>query len=286
VTTKKVLLLIFGGISALIGIGLGVVGVVLMVITNGNGFFDSDGAPVRTSTYALVSEASGSSSDGFEATARVVVSPNSGKPVFVGVAPPSTVQQYLGTTAYTELTDFDFAPLRFRSVPHDGGEPSGPPTAVPGWLQQSSGTGEQELTFDLMTPQYQVVVMNADGSQDVDVTVRLGLRVPLVRDIAIGVLIGAAVFLVLGVLLIVWGVRAKRKDPEPDAGRFQPVGAAPYGYGYPPGAGYPPEGWAPPPPQQQGFPPPQSPPPQSPPPQFPPPQFPPPAPPPEGGEQR
>lgn len=263
-TTKKVLLIVFGAVCALIGLGLAVGGAVLTAVTGGDGYFETERSPVSTPAYALVSEAAGAGTGadapdtgGFDATVRLVVAPDSGKPVFVGVAPPSVVQAYLGGTAYLELRDPEFCPLRFRTSTHEGGAPPGPPGARSGWLRQVSGTGEQELSFDLIGPEYQVVVMNADASQGVQVSLGLGLRVPFLRGVGIGLLVGAAVFLGLGVALIVWGVRAKGRDPVPPAGpwgqQYVPSGPPPPqpGYGYPPGAGYPPEGWQPPPPPPQ-----------------------------------
>ena len=271
-TTKKVLLIIFGGISALIGIGLAVGGVVLLAFLGGDGYFETDEARVSTTTYALVSEGSGAGTDtsspdtgGLEATVRVTVRPQGDEPVFVGVAPAATVASYLAGVEHDELRDIEFSPLRFRTVRQDGAAPDGPPAGRPGWLQQASGTGPQQVSFDLLGPEYQVVIMNADGSQGVDAEIRVGLQVPLLRGIGIGLLVGAALFLVLGLLLLVWGVKAKGKDPEPPGGAWaqpygqqpygqQPYGQQPYGqqpavpqgYGYPPGAGYPPAGWSPP----------------------------------------
>jgi hypothetical protein len=54
-----------------------------------------------------------------------------------------------------------------------------------------------------------VVVMNADGRPGVDIGADLGARTPALPWVALGLLVGGAIFLAGGVLLIVGAIRRR-----------------------------------------------------------------------------
>jgi hypothetical protein len=59
--------------------------------------------------------------------------------------------------------------------------------------------------------------MNADGSPGVDVRANVSVKVPVLRAITFAGLAGGAALLVVGVPLLVAGVRTKETPPAPPA---------------------------------------------------------------------
>lgn len=266
---KKVLLIVFGSVLALIGAGLAIGGAVLVALTGGDGYFGSDTQTLRTPTRALVSEPQGMYADrgGIEATVRLRVTATSGQPVFLGAGPTAEVDRYLAGSSYDEVVDVEFSPFRYSTVRHEGERELPPPANEPLWTAQATGTGEQTLEIRVGDGDYRVVVMNADAAEVVQVRASFGIRVPFLRGLGIGLLVGGVIGLLVGITLLVLGVRAKVPPRQPPwspygpgyGGGYGPGPGAP-GYGPPPGWGQPP-GYAAPPPSQQSAPPGQPPPP-------------------------
>ncbi|HZB48265.1 MAG TPA: hypothetical protein VE547_04165, partial [Mycobacteriales bacterium] len=220
--TKKVLLIVFGAVAALLGLGLGIGGGALLAVAGGDRYLESGEESLATPTYALVSEASildngsGSDADGFSVTLRVTARSDDGAAVFVGVAPSAEVERYLAGVPYDELRNLEFSPFRYETDRHQGEQAPGPPTDGPRWTGQAVGTGDQTLEFDTRAgTDHQVVVMNADGSEGVAVTASFGLRVPFLSAVGTGLLIAGVVFLLLGLALLVWGLRTKVQPRAP-----------------------------------------------------------------------
>jgi hypothetical protein len=90
----------------------------------------------------------------------------------------------------------------------------GPPRSAPGtrdfWIASSTGPGARTLTWNPHSGSWSVVVMNADASPGIGVQADLGARIPAMLWIAIGLLVGGAVFLVGGSLLIAGAIRGRR----------------------------------------------------------------------------
>jgi hypothetical protein len=262
---KKVLLIVFGAIGALIGVGLAVGGFVLLALTSGDGYFGTATETLTTSTYALVGEAdaveTGGRADDVDVTARVTVSSPTGAPLFVGVGPRTDVEQYLAGVAYEEVTDVRFSPFRYDTIRRTGTGTPDPPGDQPFWQARASGTGEQRIEFPLDSGgAFRVAVMNADASQEVEARASFAVRVPFLRRLGVIFAVVGVLLALVGLALLIWGIRTKA---EPRPSPVAPFGT--YG-GYPGYAGGPPGGYGPP-----GYPPPGSPPPGYPPPGYPPP---------------
>lgn len=169
-----------------------------------------------------------------------------GKEIFIGIAPRADVSAYLAGVRHTEIVDVRFDPFRtiYRDV--DGFKPPADPAQQSFWAATATGPGEQELTWNLRSGSWAVVVMNSDASAPVAVNLQAGARSDLLWPVFIGLLIGGLVMLLIGVPLIVLGAaglgRAARPgrggsgsgvppgNPPPQPGQPHPVGA------YPPGA--------------------------------------------------
>jgi hypothetical protein len=133
----------------------------------------------------------------------VASSNNPSEEVFIGIAGVSDASGYLSGTNYHEVDDFswDYNPWR-ETTPsivyqeRSGGAPAGAPVAHSFWSAHVSGSGTQTLTWEPELGNYWVVGMNADGSMGVDIEVRMGARLPILRSIG-GILLAVGLVLVL-----------------------------------------------------------------------------------------
>jgi hypothetical protein len=93
--------------------------------------------------------------------------------------------------------------------PVGGGRLRSAPTTQHFWAASSTGPGTRSLVWKPADGKWTVVVMNADGRPGVDIGADLGARMPALPWIALGLLVGGAVFMAGGVLLIVGAIRRR-----------------------------------------------------------------------------
>ena len=67
--------------------------------------------------------------------------------------------------------------------------------------------GTQTVEWELQSGDWVLVLMNADGSQGVDVAGTIGAKVPSLFWLGIGLLIGGVIVLAVGVLMVYLSVR-------------------------------------------------------------------------------
>jgi hypothetical protein len=209
------------------GAGMALGGVAVLSVHSN--FVDSDGFimtyPVDLSvdSYAVVQKAVNINID----TDYPIWTPNLGdfvqlkiqaksndpsKEVFIGIAGVSDASGYISGTNYHEVDDFSWeynpwretAPSIFYQE-RSGGVPAGAPVVHSFWSAHASGSGTQTLTWEPTVGNYWVVGMNADGSMGVDLEVRMGARLPILRSIG-GILLAVGLVLVLVALALFRGV--------------------------------------------------------------------------------
>jgi hypothetical protein len=201
---NRVVLVVLASLAGLIASGAiaaGTAGIVLdQTQRDADGYLMTPARAYSTSTYALVSAGyrGGTSNDWFVArdllgTVRARVSAT--RAVFVGIAPKSGVQAYLGSVARAEGSQFDTRSADFLVRP--GGAPNSPPTAERFWSASAVGAGGTTLTWTPRAGNWRIVVMNADGAAGVRADVSVGARVPHLLTIAIAVLGGGILLLLL-----------------------------------------------------------------------------------------
>ena len=259
---KKVLLIVFGAVAGLIGALLAIAGVAVIALTGGDGSISSGTEMLGTSTYALVSEPAAVDAGpgrSVDATLRITAESTTRTAVFVGVGPAVDVDRYLSGVEYDEVRDVTFSPFRFETERREGVRAPERPVGQRFWTEQASGAGRQTVEFRVQAGDHRIVVMNADASPGVEVRASFGVRAPWVRRLGIVLAIVGVALVLLGLLLLVWGIRT-RVPPRQPATAWGPSGGPP-GYGYPPAyrqqqPGYPPAYG-----QQAGYPPPGYPPP-------------------------
>jgi hypothetical protein len=124
--------------------------------------------------------------------------------IFVGVGPTDDVIAYLDGAAIDQVSEFNWPnDVRTEQIPGRGSPP--PPGTQKFWSESDEGTGERTVKWTVTRGDWSVVVMNADGSPDVDVTASASLRLPVVGPLGIVLLVLGLGALVAGVLLTVSG---------------------------------------------------------------------------------
>jgi hypothetical protein len=141
-----------------------------------------------------------------------------GKAVFIGIGPQADVERYLAGVHHSELLNVYQRPFRadYRDVP--GTSPAAPPADQGIWSASVSGSGEQELTWNLAPGTWEIVVMNADASSGVDVQLQAGFHSDLFRPAATGLLVAGIITLLIGIPLIIFGAAGLGRHAGPPTG--------------------------------------------------------------------
>ena len=140
--------------------------------------------------------------------------------MFVGIARTTDVENYLSGVSHTTLTDVDTSPFDADYEDHAGDRRPVAPADSHIWVASEHGSGKQTLNWDIEDGDYSVVVMNADGSRGVDADVSTGANVPFLDEIGWTALGSGGFVLVIGIALLVVGIRRPGPDRNgPDHGR-------------------------------------------------------------------
>ena len=231
-------MLVIGMLLALLGMGVvsgGIVAAWANSEQRSGGFLETPARTFSVDTYALTSPHSDADmgvSTGLPfdvGTIRLrATSVGQDGDIFIGVAPQADVDQYLAGVNHTVLRQMTFAP--FRAEYDDVAGPNEPerPDAQTWWTESVSGSGEQQLEWDIQTGNWAVVVMNADASPGVDVSLQAGARSDLLGPLAVGLLIGGGLLLLIGIMLVVAGaIGLGRSRTPPGPGQVVGAGQAP-----------------------------------------------------------
>jgi len=194
------------GLLALCLLGAGVTGLWATWTQRDDGYVTTDTHNFSSAGSALATERTHLGSAGIEwlyapgilGKVRVRVTPSNAGSVFVGIGRSSDVDRYLAGVDHTVISDF-----WSDKVEQAGGDrPAAAPASQSFWVASTTGDGTQELVWKPSDGSWTVVVMNADGQPGIDVRTDLGARFPAAVWIALGLLIGGAVFMAGAVLLV------------------------------------------------------------------------------------
>ncbi len=229
-TAGRVVAVVIGSFLLLVSLGFIGGGIALVAADqtarDDQGFFMTDQRSLETGTFAITTEpmqvdvagAADNVPRALLGDLKVEVTPTGDQAVFVGVARDDDVDAYLGGVAHSTLvglTDGDGEPIYRNSS-------GSAPTAAPGdqdiWAAQTSGTGEQSLRWDIESGDWTVVVMNADGSRDVTVDAAAGAELPAVGWVIGFLLVIGIVLLLVGLVLVIGGIRSASRKAAPEAG--------------------------------------------------------------------
>jgi len=228
VSAGRIVLLVFGVIVLVIALGLLTAGGVVLWVDNSlkdsGGFITTSDIRLQRDSYAIVTEpAEIDLGDGWYAwgqpnpdwgdllTVKIEGSNNDpSKGIFIGIANNSDLQEYLKGVEYDKIVDTEYDNNRWRLdyVNHPGTSAPATP-ASEDWTASVSGTGEQTLVWPIETGTYSAVVMNDDVSPGLDLTVRVGVKVPALFGLAVGLLVSGAVALLIGIIMVALAVRRR-----------------------------------------------------------------------------
>lgn len=230
----RVLLIIFGAIGVLVGIGaLGGGGVLSWAYgtqRDDQGFFNTRTEPFTSTAHAITSEGVQVLDewplDGNLGTIRLRVTPrDTERPVFAGIARTRDLARYLSDTSYDEVRDIELDPFRVEYRRFAGAAPPTPPGDQTFWETRVSGTGTQTLTWDVEGGDWTAVVMNADGAAGVEFDASVGGKISWLIWVIVGLFAFGVLSVVGGVIMIVLGTRSGGGPPLP-AGAEAPTAVA------------------------------------------------------------
>jgi hypothetical protein len=207
-----------GGRTVLVVVGglFGMVSLVLFAIggfglwaqqQRDNGSFTVGPERVATSTSALLApslDIGGTGpdafySDDFLGEVHIDATSKNGAPVFIGIGPAVEVAAYLKGVGYDEVADFDVDPFQLSTTARAGDKPAAAPADQSFWV----AGGTDSVRWNATGGDWSVVIMNADGSPNVDAELSMGATLPVVEGITIGSLIGGVVLLIMAAAFIV-----------------------------------------------------------------------------------
>jgi len=220
----RIAAIVVGAFLALIALGLLVGGAFLTIgsaiVAGGEGYFDATLERLSTASSAITTEEADLSADpgppdwlldaaGFSVRIQATGAAEDAE-LFVGIGPESDVEAYLGSVARDEIRDVrPGGDVRYREIPGSGN--ATPPAEEGFWAVSASGSGTQELIWDVEEGRWVAVLMNADGSPGVIADVTVGAKSSAVLPIGISMLFIGILFLAAAVVIIVLAATAGRR---------------------------------------------------------------------------
>ena len=238
----RLVALIIGCLLILPGVGLlfggAAIGITYAVARDSAGYLSltmpvlSSSSPAITAGDAVVSTSSDVPSwvlDRLQLDVRMTARPlESGRTVFLGIAPASDLSTYLAGVAHDQvvgITDPRNDGGRtavLRATP--GADRAPAPTSQTFWTASATGAGQQQLTWRVTGGQWAGVIMNADGSSGVAVSSSIGVRAGFLLPLAL-LMLGLGLVVTGGaVALIIIGANGSR-PPAPSTPAAPPVPA-------------------------------------------------------------
>jgi hypothetical protein len=221
----RVVVLILGVIVMLAGAGCAVGGGAIAVLFGPDGRFESKDGDLQSDTRALVFEADdigdnepdeGGWVELSDIKVRVSAEATSAdEEIFVGIGRAEDVDPYVAGFSHDVVTDVEFDPFELERVPSGGTGTPDDPAEQDFWLESASGAGRQVVEHGLESGDFRVVVMNADGSPGVDAEGSVGVEVPHIFWVGIGLLIAGALVAIGGLVLIVMMAMRIGRGSEP-----------------------------------------------------------------------
>jgi hypothetical protein len=221
---------VIGSLVAMLALALIAGGVALRIA---DGVLRDDDGYLMSSTETYVSPGLAVTSDSVElrdgspdvslasellGTVRVEATSPAPAGVFVGIASTTDVDAWLAGTAHSTVVDPSGGNGGPDTTYVDGGTDPLPPTEQGFWVASASGVGRQALSWEPQDGDWTVVVMNADGTPPIRARVAVGAEVPVLDDIAYGLIITGAILLPLSALVLWLAVRRRTPAAPPGVG--------------------------------------------------------------------
>ena len=218
---SRIALTITGAIATLLAVTLVAGGALALwgdSQKDGNGYLTTDTERFHAGTRALATatldvdlgDADWAADSDDLGKIKVSAESRDGKPLFVGIARTSDVEEYLAGVPYTTVDDVEVSPFEADYTRHNGNRHPVSPEHAGLWAESNQGTGRQTIDWEIEDGDYSVVVMNADGSLGVDADVEAGADVPFLDELGWSAIGSGAFALVIGIGLIALAVRRPR----------------------------------------------------------------------------
>jgi hypothetical protein len=215
---RSIALVVTGSLATLLAVGLLAGGGLALwgnAQKDSDGYLSTDTHQFEAGTRALATENLDIDLDGGDVImdtgdlgkVRLQVESRDDKPVFVGVARTSDVDDYLAGVSHTTLTDVSTSPFDADYDDHSGHRRPVAPVDAQIWAASEQGSGKQTLNWEIHDGDWSVVVMNADGSAGVDADISTGAKVPFLNELGWTALGSGSFVLVVGIALLVLGIR-------------------------------------------------------------------------------
>lgn len=133
--------------------------------------------------------------------------------IFIGIADARDVEEYLDDVAYDEMVEFSTEASEITYDSHTGDRGPVSPTNVSFWAASVYGIEKQTIVWEHEVDDYSLVIMNAEGADEVDVNMVFCVKIPQVGGFGVGILIAGIVLLIIGILMIFFAFR-KRGTPQ------------------------------------------------------------------------
>jgi hypothetical protein len=229
--------LIAGVLLLIPAAGMGVGGGTLLALDNArdsSGYvtspifhLSSDTAAITAENLTITDADAWARSLGDVGGLRVTATSPTGRPIFVGIASQTAVDEWLAGKAHDELTGLTDGTARYNRA---GGtlRAVSDPASQTFWLATAAGTAPAPLQWSLADGSYAVVVVNADGSPGVKADVRGAAQVPHLAGLG-GTMLGVGIALVLLAigLIVFGGTGLGRRHGTPPPSGPGPVGPQP-----------------------------------------------------------
>ena len=249
-STKRVVALVVGCLMILPAIGMlfggGALAIGYGTQRNADGYFDVGLDQMQTPTVAVTGEDVKFATDpgspdwlidaidlDVQLQARAL---EPDREIFVGIARQADLDRYLADVARDQVIRINTGAPVYRRQGSEV-ERVAAPAEQDFWVASTSGSGTQELTWSATSGRWAAVVMNADGTPGVSVTMTVGAKSGLILPLAVVLSIVGAIFAAVAVVLIVFGAAGARNDRRPGPGTHlvePPAGPVQPGSSFPP----------------------------------------------------
>jgi hypothetical protein len=144
-------------------------------------------------------------------------------PLFVGIGSEQDVAAYLRDVETAEIGDLDFDPFHVSYSTRSGSAAPTPPGGLGIWAATSTGAGTETLWWPTEEGDWSVVVMNADGSPNVDADIAVAGKAPLIFRLGLGLAIGGFVLAFVAATILILTLRSRPRTPAVAASPFPPA---------------------------------------------------------------
>jgi len=222
----KILLLVFGIIILLISMALIAGGGTLLWVNSryvdNAGYFTSDTLHVDRDSYAVVAGPIELDETAVRVLRTIGVitvfefhgeNNNPSKQIFMGVADEAELEDYLDNVEYDDVNNIGFGWHldlgAITYVNHPGYDEPSLPASESIWAVSVVGTASETLVWETRAGNYSIVVMNGDGSKNVDLDVVFKAKIPSLVKFGVGFLVSGIILLAIASLMIFLAVRRK-----------------------------------------------------------------------------